>query len=138
MNFKRKLKARLITGIVFFALGVLMIISAIITKTSNNFVSSFGLALVVIGIARTRKYFTISRSEERIKNLEILETDERNVEIMHKSKSAAFIIYVIVMSVAVIILSFLNMNDVSKWFSLSIFVLVAIYWICYFVNQKRF
>ncbi len=138
MDFKKRLKTRLIVAITYVVLGIFMIAGALISKTDNSFISAFGFALFVVGIARTRSHFIITKSDESIKKYEIAETDERNVEIMHKSRSAAFIIYVVIMCVATIVLSFLELHEVARWISLSAMALVAIYWICYFVIRKKF
>ena len=137
MDFKKKLKTRLYTAIIYFILGVTIIVGAFATKPNNDFISSFGLVLVVIGIARIRNYFIITKSEETIKKQQIAETDERNILIMHKARSATFLIYVLISAIAVIILSFLNMYNIAKWISYSVSLLIVIYWICYWVYQKK-
>lgn len=138
MDFKKKLKSRLNVGIIYIMLGIIMIVlSFIISKADNTFVSSFGFALLMIGIVRVRNYLIITKSEENIRKQEIAETDERNISIMHKAKSTAFSIYTLFLSVAVIVLSFLNMHEVAKWISCSVLLLVVLYWICYLVYQKK-
>lgn len=135
MEFKKKLKKRLYIAIVYTVLGLLMITSTFIIQT-DDFISSFGFALFLMGIARIRNYFIITRNEETIKKREIAETDERNILIMHKAKSAAFSVYVLLSSLAVIVLSFLNMHELSKWIEIGVCVFVVIYWICYMIYQK--
>lgn len=135
MEFKKKLKKRLYIAIVYTVLGLLMITSTFIIQT-DDFISSFGFALFLMGIARIRNYFIITRNEETIKKREIAETDERNILIMHKAKSAAFSVYVLLSSLAVIVLSFLNMHELSKWIAIGVCVFVVIYWICYMIYQK--
>lgn len=137
MDFKKKLKSRLYIAIIYMAVGVMMIVGANATKTDNAFVASFGIALVVMGIVRIRNYFMITRNEETIKKQQIAETDERNLSILHKAKSAAFSIYILLSGTAVIILSLFSMHGAAKWISYSVALLVAIYWICYWVYQKK-
>ena len=138
MDFKKKLKSRLNVGIIYIMLGIIMIVlSFVIPKADNTFVSSFGFALLMIGIVRVRNYLIITKSEENIRKQEIAETDERNISIMHKAKSTAFSIYTLFLSVAVIVVSFLNMHEVAKWISCSVLFLVVLYWICYLVYQKK-
>ena len=137
MDFKKKLKLRLYIGIIYIILGIAMIIGTFVTKTNNSFISSFGLALIVMGIVRIRNYFIITKNEETIRKQQIAETDERNISIMHKAKSATFSIYVLLLGTAVIILSFLNMHEAAKWIAYSVCLLVVIYWICHWVYQKK-
>lgn len=61
MDYKEKLKKRLYIAIIYTALGIMMIAGAITTKTTNDFISSFGFVLVVMGIVRIRNYFIITK-----------------------------------------------------------------------------
>ena len=116
MNFKKKLTTRLVVGIVYIVLGVALIVTGLLTQSENAFWSSFGLALVVIGLVRIRNYRLITRNDERMWAQEIAETDERNVYIVHQARSAAFYIYVMIASVAVIVLQVLQMQKVMFLF----------------------
>jgi uncharacterized membrane protein len=118
-------------------LGVLMIVGAAFAETENTFISSFGLALAVMGFAQCRRYFLITRSEETIREREIAETDERNMFIMYKAKNAALSIYLILCGAVVIVLSFLSMHEIASWIAYSVCLLVLLYWICYFIYRKK-
>ena len=137
MEFKKKLKTRLYIGIIYIALGVLMIAGTGLTKNDNEFMSSFGIALVVLGIVRIRNYFMITKNEETIRKQEIAETDERNLSILNRAKSSAFSIYVLTLGTAVIVLSLFDMHDIAQWISYAVCLLVVIYWICYWVYRKK-
>lgn len=137
MEFKKKLKTRLYIAIIYISLGIMMITGIFAIKTDNDFISSFGFALVVMGIVRLRNYFMITKNEETIKKQQIAETDERNLSILNKAKSATFTIYITLMGTAVIILSLFNMRDIAKYIAYSVCLLVVIYWIAYWIYQKR-
>ena len=137
MEFKKKLKTRLIIGIAYIVLGVAMTAVCIISKTENQFISSLGLALAVIGIVRIRNHFLITKNEETIRKQEIAETDERNVSIANKARAAAFILYIFMASLFVIVMGILDKIAFAQWASYSVGALVAIYWICYIVYQKK-
>ena len=137
MDFKKKLKSRLYIAIIYVILGGIMIAGGIITQTDNTFISAFGLTLVIMGIARIRQYFLITKNEETIKKQMIAETDERNISILNKAKSVTFSIYLMLSGIAVIILSFLNMHDVAKWIAYSMLLLVLIYWVAYYIIRKK-
>ncbi len=138
MNFKKKLKTRLYIAISYIILGAGMIAAGFITKTDNQFVSSFGLALAVVGIVRLKQYFTITKNEERIRKQEIAESDERNIAIVHRARSITFSIYVLLACLTVIVLSFMQLHQPVMWISFSVFVLIAIYWITYFIVRKKY
>ncbi len=137
MDYKQKLKSRLYVAIIYIALGIMMIVGTFATTPDNDFISSFGFALVAMGIVRVRNYYMITRNEETIRKQQIAETDERNLLILHKAKSAAFSIYTLLSGTAVIILSLFNMHEAAKWIAYSVLLLVVIYWICYWVYQKK-
>lgn len=137
MNYKKKLKSRLNTAIIYIALGIMMIVGSFATKTDNDFISSFGFAIIIMGLVRIRNYRMITKDEDTIRKQEIIETDERNIAIQSKAKSATFSIYTLLLATAVIILSLFNMHEAAKWISYSVLLLIAIYWICYLVYQKK-
>lgn len=136
MDFKKRMKIRLWTNIIYILLGIAMIVVGFITKTENEFVSSFGLTLTVVGLVLIKR--NIVTSEEKLKRREIAENDERNIAIVHKARSWAFSFYVILGCLAVIVLSLLSLNDIASWIGVGVFSLIAIYWICYFVVRRKY
>lgn len=137
MDFKKKLKLRLYIALIYIALGIIMIADSFVTRTDNYFISSFGFAMVVMGLVRIRNYRMITKNEDAIRKQQIIETDERNISIIHKAKSTAFSIYVLILGVATIVLSFLNLHEIAKWIAYYVLLLVAIYWVCYLAYQKK-
>ena len=137
MDYKEKLKQRLYIAIIYIALGVMMIAGTFAIKTDNDFISTFGFAIIIMGIVRIRNYRIITKDEDTIRKQQIIETDERNISIVHKAKSVAFAVYTFILGAAVIVLSFIGMHEVAKWVAYSVCLLVVIYWICYFIYQKK-
>ena len=137
MDFKKKLKTRLYVAAAYIVIGVMIIVGAFVFKVENEFISPFGLALTVVGIARMRNYFLITKSEESIRKQEIVETDERNVWVCYRARSVAFVAYILISGVAVIVLSLLGIHEAAKWISYSLCALIAVYWIAYFIYQKK-
>ena len=137
MDYKKKLKQRLYYGVICIVLGVIMIVGVTVTKSENEYISGFGFALAMVGVARIIQYLKITKNEDSIKKQKINETDERNLSIIQKAKSATFSIYLLISCTVVIITALIDMPDVAKWIGCSQFVLVIIYWICYFIYQKK-
>lgn len=137
MDYKKKLKSRLNIAITYIVLGVMFIVGTFITKTENDFISTFGFMMIIMGLVRIRNYHMITKDEDTIRKQQIIETDERNISIINKAKSAAFAVYIFILGVAVIVLSFMGMHESAKWVAYSVCLLVAIYWICYWVYQKK-
>lgn len=137
MNYKKKLKTRLYIGIVYIVLGIAMITGAFLSKTNNDFISSFGFVLTIMGIARVKKYFIITKDEETIKKQQTAETDERNLSILNKARSTSFSAYVLISGIGIIILSVFNMHKEATLIAYSVCLLVALYWIFYWIYQKK-
>ena len=137
MNFEKKLKIRLWIAIAYIILGVAMIAIFNIIKTENDFLSSFGFALTVIGIVHIRRYIMITKNEETIKKQQILETDERNISIASRAKSISFIVYVIFASISVIVLELFNKTELAMIFSVTVCFLILSYWISYWIINKK-
>ena len=127
MDYKKKLRSRLNIAITYIVLGVIFIVGTFITKTENDFISTFGFMMILMGLVRIRNYRIITKDEDTIRKQQIIETDERNISIVHKAKSAAFAVYTFI----------LGMHEVAKWVAYSVCLLVVIYWICYFIYQKK-
>ncbi len=137
MDFRKKLKTRLYVAISYIVIGAVMIAASFLTKTTNEFVSSFGFALLVIGIVRIRNHFIITKNDETIKKQEIAETDERNISIANRAKSLSFMVYVFASSIFVIVLQFLEMNQLATIIGFTVCALLIIYWISYFIIRKK-
>lgn len=137
MDYKKKLKSRLNIAIIYMVLGVILIAAAFITKTDNEFISAFALMMIIMGLVRIRNYLIITKNEDTIKKHQIAQTDERNVSIIQKARSSAFSIYFLILGMAVIVLSFLRMHDEAKQIGYCVCLLAVIYWICYFIHQKK-
>lgn len=137
MNYREKIKTRLYIAIIYIGLGVIMIVGAFTAKPDNEFISAFGLAMMIMGITRIRNYMLITRNENTLRSQETKETDERNLFIQNKAKSTTFSLYFLIAGTAVIILSLFNMHEIAKWIAYSVLLLAVIYWICYWIYQKK-
>ena len=137
MEFKDKLKTRLYLAIAYIVSGLTMIVVFYVMKNGNEYLSTLGLVLVVVGIARLRRYLRITKTEESVRKQEILETDERNVDMIHKAKSASFNVFVILLCVTIIVLQFLNLTLYVQVLSGVLCALLLIYWVSYFIIRKR-
>ncbi len=137
MDFRKKLKIRLFIAIGYVIIGLAMILVFNIIKTENEFLSSFGFALIMVGIVRIRNYILITKNEETITKQQIAETDERNISIANKAKSVSFIIYVLCASVAVIVLELFNKRQLSIILSSTVCSLILIYWASYWIISRK-
>ena len=138
MEYRDKLKKRLNLGIAYIVIGILMIMISSVLDNVNPFISSYGLAVVVIGFARIRQYKRITKNDETIRKQEIAETDERNIALANKARSWAFFLYVMGASILVIILQFTPMRDTATLIAYTVCILVVLYWISYWVLRRKY
>ncbi|MGM9551507.1 MAG: hypothetical protein ACI3XA_04560 [Clostridia bacterium] len=137
MDFEKKLKLRLYMAIGYVIVGVCLIGMCFTDVFTNDFFSSFGLVLFVIGIAKIRKYRLITKDEETIRRQKIAETDERNIAILHKAKSVAFGVYSCISAVMVIVFEIMGKDEIAIILALMLCVLVFVYWLTYWIYQKK-
>ena len=135
MDFRKKLKMRLYFAIFYIVLGLVAVLAGNIVK--NDFLPSYGLAIAVCGIVQIRNYVLITRNEETIKKREIAEKDERNIAISDKAKSFSFIAYILLASVAVIVLHIMGKQYLATVIAETVCALLVFYWIAYIIIRKK-
>lgn len=138
MDFNKKMKIRKNIAFVYILIGVGMIILNVTGILTNDIMSSFGLMLFVIGIARMVQYKRITADSESLNARRIAENDERNVMLWTKARSLATSVYLLLLAVMVIVLYIINMQTAAQIVSYCMLAFVVIYWICYFIVSKKY
>lgn len=138
MDFNKKMKIRKNIAFVYILIGVGMIILNVTGILTNDIMSSFGLMLFVIGIARMVQYKRITADSESLNARRIAENDERNVMLWTKARSLATSVYLLLLAVMVIVLYIINMQTEAQIVSYCMLAFVVIYWICYFIVSKKY
>lgn len=137
MDFEKKLKSRLNTGIGYIITGIILIVLFITKVIENEYLETIGIVLAVMGILRIIQYKKITKDEESIRRKKIEETDERNISIMHKAKSTAFSIYALIVCLSVIVFEVMEKPEYAKVSAINVYALLAIYWVSYFIYSKK-
>ena len=138
MDFNKIMKIRKNIAFVYILIGVGMIILNVTGILTNDIMSSFGLMLFVIGIARMVQYKRITADSESLNARRIAENDERNVMLWTKARSLATSVYLLLLAVMVIVLYIINMQTAAQIVSYCMLAIVVIYWICYFIVSKKY
>lgn len=138
MEFRKKLKVRLYTAIVYIIIGAVFIGLSFTRLGANEVISTFGAVFAVMGVARVVQYLRITKDEESIRQREIAETDERNVMIWTKARSLTFTVYSVAAGLAVIVLYLLNMVFVAQIVAYTVCAFLIVYWICYFIISRKY
>ena len=138
MDFKKKMKMRLHLAVSYCILGIVLIATATISEIENHFISSFGFALLFIGILRIVQNRKITKSEHNMQRREIAESDERNRMLSERAKSWTFSFMLMMAGIAVIILSVLGYHEQAQPISWFMCLTIGVYWVFYLLASKKY
>ena len=138
MDFEKKLKLRLNTGIAYCVIGVILIVVDIFMDFENYFISTFSITLLLLGILRIVQNKRITKSEKTMHKREVAETDERNKMIAERAKSWSFSCSILLAGIIVIVLSFLGYHDHAQPFGWFVCVMITLYWVFWFVARRKY
>ena len=137
MDIEKKIKTRIYTGVLYLIVGAAMTVTYAV-KNGNEFLCSFGGALVLIGILKILKHKRLLKNKNALEKLRIAETDERNLMLSNKAKSFAFSVYICLCCCAVIAFEFFNMEEKAIPLAYSVCALLVLYLICYCILNKKY
>ena len=138
MDFRKKMKQRLWIAISYIALGLILVTADAVNHFENYFFSSFGLALVIMGILRIIRHRKIMRDDQSLRKQELAESDERIRMIAERARSWVFSLSVTGAGLLVIVLNILGHHDAALPFAWYVCGMVVLYWICYSVIDKKY
>lgn len=138
MEFKRKLKQRLLVAVSYIVLGLVLILADAVNHFNNYYFFSFGLTLVILGVLRIFKYRKITRDDKTIRRQELTETDERIRMISERAKSWAFSFSILIAGIAVIVLSLMGYHDEALPYAWYVCGQVILYWIFWLILRKKY
>ncbi len=135
MSFTKKMKIRYYSAFALLIIGIALWIYFSYSK--NDMASSFGTAFIIIAAARIMQYIRLCKRPEAMQKREIAEEDERNILIWTKARSLTLSSYAVIISILSVVLYVTNHSQTAKILSYSLLLLLALYYICYFVIRKK-
>lgn len=138
MDFRKKLKQRLYIAISYLVIGLVLIIADYLNGFENYFSSSFGIALMIMGILRIIRYRKITMDDKAIRKQELAESDERTRMIAERARSWAFSLSILAAGILVIVLSLLGYHENALPFSWYVCGMIVLYWISFLIIQKNY
>lgn len=138
MEFKKKLKTRLIVAVSYILLGLVLVAVDLMGQTDNYFYASFGFTLVIMGLLRIFRHRKITVDERSIRQQELTESDERTRMIAERARSWTFSLTVTLSGAIVLVLNLLGYHDESLPFAWLVCGMVTVYWICYLIIRKKY
>ena len=138
MEFRKKLKQRLVLAVSYIVCGLLLTAIAALTHSENYFLSCFGVAMVMMGILRLIRHRKITENEQTIRKQELAETDERTRMIAERARSWAFSYSIMAAGIIVIVLSLMGRHEEALPFSWYVCAMVVLYWLCFAIIRKKY
>lgn len=138
MDFRKKMKQRLWIAISYIALGLILVTADAVNHFENYFFSSFGFALVIMGILRIIRHRKIMRDDQSLRKQELAESDERIRMIAERARSWVFSLSVTGAGILVIVLSILGHHDAALPFAWYVCGMCVLYWICFIIIRKKY
>ena len=138
MDFTKKMKQRLYIAVSYMVIGVALIAADCLTGFENYFIFPFGVALLVMGALRLLQYRKITKDDQSMRKQELEETDERTRMIAERARSWAFSCSILIAGILVIVLSLLGYHDKAQPFSWFVCGMVALYWVCWLIINKKY
>lgn len=138
MEFKKKLQTRLYIAVSYILLGLVLIAADVLSQFENTFFFSFGAALLVMGVVRLIRHRKITKDEASMWKQEVAETDERFLMMTERAKSWAFSFSLLAGGIVVIVLSLLGYHEAAQPFAWYVCGMMALYWLCWIILQKKY
>ena len=138
MDFKKKMKQRLYLAVSYIVFGAALALAALVTKSENQFLSAFGIALAVMGVLRLFQYRRITKNTDSLRKRQLAETDERNRMIAERAKSWTFSFSLMAAGIAVIVLSVLGKHNLAQPMSWVMCGMVLLYWVFYHIANRKY
>ncbi|MDD3452751.1 MAG: hypothetical protein PHN42_00515 [Bacilli bacterium] len=136
---KREIKFRIVFSSIIFLIALICIIYsfAFYQGESREYISGFGFGLLSVSLFIIVKNIIIINNPKKLKKIEIEEKDERNLKIMCNSYALAFRITLLIEAFSCIIITLLNMKDISMAIASLLSIQLFIYLITYLIMSKK-
>lgn len=128
---------KIILSYCWIAIGVVLWILGLFEKV-DEYWASMGFALLAVGSLQLLKWHRINKNPAYKECMEIQAGDERNIFIHGKAWSWAGSLFVILVSLAVIVLRAFGEEFWSLAAAYAVCLMLILYWGSYWVLQKKY
>ena len=130
-------KQEVIIDILWLLAGLALTICGIL-EALDSFWSGMGSALLVIGTVRLLRGYRLSKSDTYREKRAVAETDERFHFIRNKAWAWAGFLFVMIGAVGSIVFKLLGQDLLCQAAGGAVCLVVALYWICFFILKKKY
>lgn len=141
MDYKKRMKSKIIMGAIYVILGIALIISSNILNSESlnaGYISTIGTVFTTMGIALLIKFIRIARDPELSRKFEVAAKDERNIMLDSKARGLAFAVYVVCAAIAIIVCGILYKQKEALIISYNLCALVFLYWLCHIILSRKY
>lgn len=124
-------------SIFWLALG-LILIGVSFAGFVDQFWNGFGSGLVGVAGIRIIMHLRYRSDEEYRERVDIEAGDERNKYLTMKAWGWAGYLFILIMAVTTIVSKMLGYDDVTKFASFGLCILMVLYWVSYLVLRKKY
>ena len=128
---------RWITGIVYLALGVVLL-GCGMAQIVDEFWSGMGGGLLGIGIVRMIRMIRYQKNETYKEAVDTAMSDERNRFIANKAWAWAGYWYVLIGAVGTLVFRLVGMDELSVFCGFSICLILVLYWVSHLWLRKKY
>ena len=130
-------KKEIIIAVIWLLLGLALTLLSIL-ETLDGFWSGMGSAFLVIGAVRLLRGYRLSKSETYREQREVAETDERFHFIRSKAWAWAGFLFIIICALCTILFQLLGQKMLCLASGFSLCLMLALYWISFFILKKKY
>lgn len=130
-------KKRLISCIVEIIIGISLIISYMLGKL-DEFWCGMGTSLLFVAVFFIIRIIRYNKNDEYREKYEIEMNDERNKYISLKAWAYAGYIFILIAGIATVGFKLLGKDELMMIASMSISIIILLYWISYMLLRKKY
>lgn len=120
----------ILIGAALFGLGTFDII--------DSFWGGMGSGLIAVGIVQTARWVRYRSNSEFREKFDTSVNDERNRFISNKAWAWAGYISVLTGAVGAVVFKVMGKEELSLLCSMAVCLLLVLYWVCYFVLNRKY
>lgn len=132
-----KYNRRIFVPIIYILLGVLLW-GLGFAEIVDEFWSGMGGALLLIGILRIVRIFRLQKDESYREKMEVEASDERNQFIRNKAWAWAGYLFILIAASMVIVLKVMGQELLSYAASITVCLMLVLYWGAYLILKKKY
>ena len=132
-----KIKRRLIWGVFWITLGLTLTVLGIMGRI-DSYWSGMGGGVLAVGVLQMVRFVKYMSNEEYREQTDVANNDERNRFISNKAWAWTGYLCVFIGAVGSIVFKLIGREDLMMFASLSVCLILFLYWICYLILSRKY